>query len=107
MKNVYFVAGATLLALSVSACATPEVVDVRQPGDRNLTCAQLEDQIDAASNFEEDARDERGVTGENIAAAVFFWPGLIATYANTEDAIDAAEDRRDHLMAIYEDKGCA
>jgi hypothetical protein len=93
-------------AALVTACATPAVVTVQQPGDRSLSCSELVEQIRAAERFEEDARDERGVTGENVAAAVLFWPGLLATYANTEDAIDAARDRREHLMDIYDDKQC-
>ena len=94
------------LCAPLAACATPTVVDVQQPGDRALSCDALSEQMQAAYRFEEDARDERGVTGENVAAAVLFWPGLLATYMNTDDAIDAARDRREHLMRIYDDKGC-
>ena len=91
----------------LAACATPEVVDERQVTDRQLSCEELESEIEAAQRFEDDARDERGMTGTNAAAAVLFWPALLATYANTDEAIKAAEERQDHLMAIHEDKGCA
>jgi hypothetical protein len=93
-------------ALLVSACATPTVVDSEQPQDRNLTCAQIEEQIEEANEFAEAARDDRGVNGTNVAAAVLFWPALVGTYLNTEEAIEAANDRREHLSEIYEDKGC-
>ena len=98
---------ATSLILSVlTACATPEVISVRQVGDRDLTCAELEQGIAEADRFEAEARGERKVTGKNVAAAVFFWPALVGTAMNTDEAIDAARQRREHLLRIYEDKGC-
>lgn len=106
MKNAGLFATAGAVALMVSACATPTVVDAEQPGDARLSCAQINEQIEEAAEFEEEARDERGVTGTNVAAAVFFPLGLVGTYMNTEEAIDAARDRREHLSELYEDKGC-
>ena len=106
-KNTSFLfVAAGLSALLASACATPTVVDAQQPGDRNLTCAQIDQQIAEAAEFEEEAREERGVTGTNVAAAVFFPLGLVGTYMNTEEAIDAARERREHLSDLYEEKGC-
>lgn len=90
----------------VAACASPEVVDERQVGDQDLSCAELEREIAAAQEFEEKARDERGATGTNVAAALLFAPALGATYMNTEEAIDAAEERQDHLLRIYDAKEC-
>lgn len=106
MTKPAFIAAALLGAATLTACATPTVVDVRQAEDPYLSCAQLAAELDLAYDYESEARDERGITGENIAAVAFFWPGLIVTAVNTEEAIEAAQDRRDHLMAIYEDKGC-
>lgn len=94
------------LALALTGCATPKVVDVRQPGDDRLTCSQIKDQFLAATKYEKDARAERGVTGTNAAAALFFLPGLLATYMNTEDAIKAARDRQDLLARLSTAKGC-
>jgi len=96
----------TALALVLSGCASPTVVDSKQTTDRSLTCAQLLTQIEEAEQFEKKARDERGVTGTNVAAAVLFWPALIATYSNTEDAIEAAEERQNHLDKLYMQGGC-
>ena len=95
-------ASAALLA----ACASPDVVQVSQAGDEALDCGQLQLAIQDAQRFERDARRERGVTGTNVAAAALFWPGLVATWVNTDEAIDAARDRQDSLTAIYRQKGC-
>ncbi len=88
------------LAFAVSACATPQVVQVQQPGDRAMSCEQLNAGIEEANRFETEARHERGVTGTNVAAAILFWPALAGTYMNTEEAMDAAKARRDHLSAL-------
>jgi hypothetical protein len=87
-------------------CASPTVVTVKQVGDSNLTCDQLKKSYAEANQFEKNARKERTVTGTNVAAALIFWPALIATYSNTEDAINAAKDRQTNLMKIADEKNC-
>lgn len=96
----------TVLASFLTACATPTVVQSKQVSDNRLSCKQIEQQIVEAQEFEQKARDERKVTGTNVAAAVLFWPALIGTYKNTEDAIEAAEERQEHLEKIYQMKKC-
>ena len=105
MKSIATLATLTLAA-ALAGCATPTVVDVRQPGDDKLSCDQIKDQFAAATKYEKDARAERGVTGTNAAAAVFFLPGLLATYMNTEDAIKAARDRQELLARLAAAKNC-
>ena len=94
------------LLLALVACASPTVVTERQADDENLSCSALVAAIQEAEEYEEEARDDRGVTGTNAVAVIFFWPGLIGTYANTGDAIDAAEDRQEYLTGIYDQKSC-
>ncbi len=108
-KNVVNLAkiSALLVAMSlVSACATPHVVTQRKAGDSELTCAQLKGEYADAIEFEEKARKERGLTGTNVAAAIFFWPAMIGTYRNVEEATDAAKTRQKHLERIAAEKGC-
>lgn len=95
-----------LTMLLLAGCANPEVVRVEQPKDYKLSCVELEREMDKTARFREEARDERGVTGKNTAAVLLFWPALVGTYMNTDEAIDAAEDREVHLMGIYRAKGC-
>ena len=94
-----------LLAL-LSACASPEVVSERQVGDSSLTCSEIKSEIREAEKFEDRARSEKGVTGTNVAAALFFWPAMLVTYSNAEEAIEAAEDRADFLMKLADSKKC-
>ena len=91
----------------LAGCATPTVVETRQMNDTSLSCTQLIQANEEAARFEKEARGERKVTGTNVAATIFFWPGLLATYVNTEDAIDAAKERQGVLNKIYDRKGCS
>ena len=100
------IASATLSLLLLTACANPPVVQKRQPNDDTLSCQQLKDAYADAQDFEAKARKERGATGTNVAAAIFFWPAMLGTYKNTEDAIQAARDRQAHLEKIAESKQC-
>jgi hypothetical protein len=94
------------LALGLASCASPDVVQVEQVGDEAMSCLQLQAAITDAGRFEQEARHERGVTGTNVAAAVLFWPALVGTYMNTDEAIDAARDRQRRLTGIHRQKGC-
>lgn len=94
------------IAALVTGCATPQVVDVKKTGDTSLTCAQIQEQIAEAGDFEKKARDTRKVNNTNVAAAVFFLPGLAATYINSEEAINAAKERRAYLDKLAEQKKC-
>lgn len=106
MKTSLSLTAAAAISVLVAGCATPKVVDVKQTGDTNLSCAQIKEQIAEASEFETKARDTRKVNGTNVAAAVFFLPGLAATYLNSEEAITAAKERREHLDKLAEQKKC-
>jgi len=90
----------------LSGCATPDVVEIRQMNDESLSCTQLIQASEEAKRFGREAKGERKATGTNVAAAIFWWPGLLATYVNTEDALDAARERQEVLKRIYDDKGC-
>lgn len=94
------------LAVVLAGCATPTVVDTRKPGDSQLTCDQIKLEIAEAERFEREARKERTVTGTNVAAAIFFWPALLGTYSNTEQAINAAKERKENMFKLAESKGC-
>lgn len=95
-----------IVAKFLMGCASPNIVATNQIGDSSLNCAGLKKAYQEAAEFEENARRDRRVTGKNIAAAVFFWPALLATYANTEEAINAAIDRQKNLMNIANRKKC-
>lgn len=93
-------------ALLITGCASPTVVQSKQTNDSGMSCDQLKAAYSEALDFESKARKERGVTGTNVAAAIFFWPAMIGTYKNTEEAVEAAKDRQKHLEKIGQEKNC-
>ncbi len=105
MKKVLIAVG--LFALLAQGCATPHVVQTKKISDVNLSCQQILSEIEEAERFESEARAERKATGKNVAAALLFWPALIGTYSNTEEAINAAKERRTNLTNLYGQKKCS
>ena len=97
---------AVTAALVLSGCATPHVVQAVKTSDNTLTCAQLDTEMSDADRFRSDAQKEKGVTGTNVAAVILFWPAMIGTYSNANEAISAADTRKAHLVGLYAQKKC-
>ena len=106
MKRLLTVLATAASAVFLSGCASPTVVESKQSNDRMMSCDALKTAYGEAKEFENKARKERGVTGTNVAAAIFFWPAMLGTYKNTEDAIEAAKDRQKHLESVAAEKKC-
>ena len=92
--------------LLLAGCSKPTVVEVLMPGDEELNCGQLKNAYAEAERFKEEAKGEKGVTGGNTARALLFWPAIVGTYMNSNEAIQAADSRKVHLMNIMRDKAC-
>jgi hypothetical protein len=96
---------AAMLVLGLSACASPTVVQSVKPGDTGLSCGQLQNDYADAEKFKKDAAAEKGVTGGNVAR-LLFWPAIIGTSMNANEAIAAADNRMVHLTNLMSQKGC-
>ena len=71
-----------------------------------MTCSELTAQLEKLGQAEEAVASKKGVTGTNVAAALFWLPGLAYTYYDAGQAMEAINDRRSHLTSIYNDKNC-
>lgn len=98
---------ALTFSILLVGCATPTVMQTRKVGDAQMTCDQIKQEVAEAERFDKEARKDRTVTGTNVAAAILFWPALLGTYANTEEAINAAKERRENMLKLADSKGCA
>ena len=100
----------TLVALAIAAtlagCATPHVVETTKLSDKQLSCSQIELEMREADRFRTDAQKEMGMTGTNVAAAIFFWPAMIGTYSNSKEAMAAADTRKSNLTSLAMKKNC-
>lgn len=90
----------------LAGCATPYVVQPVKMSDASLSCKQIITEMAEADRFRSEAQKEKGVTGTNAAALVFFWPAMIGTYSNANEAIAAADSRKVNLMGLYKQKKC-
>ncbi len=100
-KNFFPLIVITLL----TACASPTVVQTVKPGDMGLTCSQLQNEFSDAERFKKEADAEKGVTGGNVAR-LLFWPAIIGTTMNANEAIAAAENRKVHLTNVMMQNKC-
>jgi hypothetical protein len=89
----------------LSACASPTVVQTVKPGDMGLNCAQLQNEYSDAERFKKEADAEKGVTGGNVAR-LLFWPAIVGTHMNANEAIAAAENRKVHLANMMMQQKC-
>lgn len=94
-----------LLAGQLAGCATPYVVEPQKVTDSSLDCANLSMEMQQTARIRDQAVAERGITGTNLLGLIW-WPGLIATYYNTKEAIEAADSRASNLQRLYIYKGC-
>lgn len=71
-----------------------------------MTCMQLRAEFDRLESVKRDAQHDGGVNTANVAAVLFFWPAAAGNYLNARDAQQLVEQRRTHLMSIYNEKRC-
>ena len=76
-------------------------------GDEELNCGRLKNAYAEAERFKEEAKGEKGVTSVNTARALLFWPAIVGTYMNSNEAIQADDSRKVHLMNIMREKDCS
>lgn len=97
---------ATMIFFGLSGCATPDVVETKKLSDHQLGCQELAQEISKCEENHKEIQKEKGVTGKNVAATVFFWPALIVTHSNVSNALQALNERKNHLISIYHEKKC-
>ncbi len=95
-----------LVFLFILSCASPKIVEIKNPLDEKKTCKELESSVAEAQKFKRDALYEKNNTGGNMARMLIFWPAMATTFHNADKAIRAANDRTYHLLKIMENKNC-
>ena len=97
---------AVSLTLIIAGCAKPTVTKVSMAGDEGLSCAQLYNAYEETEMLKDAAKSEKGVTGSNVMRGLLFWPAIIGTNMNANEAIQAADSRAVHLKNVMRGKGC-
>jgi hypothetical protein len=100
-KTLSFVVFASL---ALSACGgkhSPRAAAVTTT-DKNLSCEQLQLEMNDAMYIRRTAETNRGVNARNI-----LWPfGYPATYMSSEEAIESADRRLAYLQSVFVAKNC-
>jgi len=108
MKRYCVLLVCTVLFASLAAgCATSRKVQVVQMGDDQLTCDELLAEMKKLDEAQAEVDSKKGVTGTNVAAALFWVPGLVYTYYDAGEATRLINQRKSHLTALYNKKGCS
>ncbi len=97
----------TLICIFLTSCATPKALDIIQADDEVMTCNELKLAYEQANTSEDEAHINKGVTNENILSGLFFFPAYFVTYGSSIHAQYNASERKEHLLKIYKNKGCA
>jgi hypothetical protein len=105
--NHFLLPAYTIFVLLLGACANPNILTKRQSGDSAMSCDELGAAIGEAEELKKEARQEKGITGTNVAAGLLFWPALLISYNNIGQAVDATNARISHLLEIGAKKHCS
>lgn len=103
MKTLFV--AATALAM-LGGCATSNKIQVVQAGDNNLSCSELKGEMAKLDAAQAEIDSKKGATGTNVAAALFWLPGLAYTYYDAGEAQRLISDRRSALTGISNSKNC-
>ncbi len=106
MINNWKLPAVALAVLLASGCATSKKIQVVQVGDDKMSCAELTEDLEKLSAAEAAINEKKGATGTNVAAALFWLPGLAYTYYDAGQATEAIYARRSHITKLYNDKDC-
>jgi hypothetical protein len=87
-------------------CATSQKVQVVQPGDQNLSCNAISEELAKLDKTQAEIDSKKGVTGTNVVAALLWVPGLAYTYYDAGEATRLVSDRRSALTSTYNNKNC-
>lgn len=100
------ITGVLCASLALGACTTTQRVNPMQPGDRSMSCSQLTREFERLDGVTRDAERDQGINVANVAAVLFFWPAAVGNYLTAGEARSLVNERRAHLMTIYDSKGC-
>ena len=77
MMNKNYALAAFFSLFMFSGCVSDQQVMVAQYDDETKNCEQLKYELNSLGAKFEDAKDDSGLTGKNVALGIFFWPGII------------------------------
>ncbi|WP_019584702.1 hypothetical protein [Deinococcus apachensis] len=96
---------ALTLVAALASCA-PRYNPQGAKLDADLTCSEIRSEVARAQSARTEAQKQKGLSGQNVAWALFFLPGIIGNEYNNSQVIKVADERIATLNSLYTRKGC-
>jgi outer membrane protein assembly factor BamE (lipoprotein component of BamABCDE complex) len=106
MAQLKAILWALCISALMSACATSQKVQALQPSDYQLSCQELSAELTKLDDAQSKVDENRGVNGTNVAAALFWLPGLAYTFHDAGEANRLIDERRRNLLHYRYVKNC-
>lgn len=96
---------AAVSALVLASCA-PKYNAATQKPVSDLSCVEIKDELAKLASIRTEAENKSGVSKENVAWALLFWPGVLLNEADNRDVISKVDERTKVLIAGGRAKSC-
>jgi len=93
-----------IVFISLIGCVSNDTVRTVDIRDFDLNCDQLKYELVNLGVKFDDAKDDSGLTGKNVALGIFFWQGIIVNEVQSKRNEDSINKRIEHLNGLYVDK---
>ncbi|SMB89570.1 hypothetical protein [Deinococcus hopiensis] len=103
MKKVGMMAVVALLGLS--SCA-PKYTTATQKPVSAMSCEEMRQDYRQALDVRAQAEKKKGFSKENVAWAIFFWPGAVINEMDNRDVIEKVDARLTELQKAATAKSC-
>ena len=107
MKKLGQYVFASTIAVALSACVPSHTVSTKNIGDEQLKCDDIATRIAEIKGATKLVKSKQGASGENVAAALFFWPALIFNSQTNSSSIDSLLRREEVLIGLYQSNSCS
>ncbi len=94
------------VAVALAACAPRYTPSASKP-DAELSCGEIRGEIARAQEARAQAQSNKGVSAQNVAWALLFWPGIVGNELSNSQVIQAADQRIAQMNQAYTAKRCA
>ena len=92
-------------ALLLAACAPAYSPTASKP-DAELSCSEIRGEIARARDARSQAQSNKGVSAQNVAWFLLFWPGIVGNEYNNSQVIQKADERIAQMNRAYTAKHC-
>ena len=96
----------SIAAMVIAGWTTTEKVAAVQPMDDALACDQLTAEFAKLDTINKQADGNKGVNTAYVAAVLLSWPAAVGNYMDADSAQKLVNERRTHLMGIWNSKNC-